>query len=171
MGQGASGPLRAAAHATIVAVMRFLWRMSVCLALGLSVFTGCARVERLGTGLIARLHVDRIWPGTWGAKPPEALDKTTETQLAAAQVQAPPKDGRDLGQVVASLGSPAEPGFWLRTALVTEAAKGFVSTDTGATLAVDLIPDAGGARMSLAAYRALNLPLTALPVLTVTQAQ
>lgn len=150
--------------------MQFIWRMSLCVGLGLSLLPGCARVERVGTGLIARLHVDRIWPGTWGAKRPETLDKTTPTEVAAAQRAAPPKGGHDLGQVVASLGSPAEPGFWLRTALVTAPAKGFVTTDTGATLAVDLIPGAGGAQMSLAAYRGLGLPLTALPVLTVTQA-
>jgi hypothetical protein len=74
---------------------------------------------------------------------------------------------RELGKVTVALGSPAEPGFWLRTALVTAPGKGKVVTASGASVAVDLQPGSGGALLSLAAYRALGLALTDLPEVTI----
>jgi hypothetical protein len=78
-----------------------------------------------------------------------------------------PAGERDLGRAAVSLGNPAEPGFWLRAGLVTTAGPGRVVTDTGASVAVDLIPGTGAAQLSLAAYRALGLALTALPTVSV----
>ena len=68
-----------------------------------------------------------------------------------------------MGAVVVALGSPAEQGFWLRSALVTAPAKGRVVTAAGKTVNVDLQPGTGAALLSLAAYRALGLGLTDLP--------
>jgi hypothetical protein len=73
---------------------------------------------------------------------------------------------------IASLGDVTRPGLWMRTPLVTAPARGRVrDPGTGAAVVLDLIPlDAApgaGSRMSLAAYRALGLPLTALPELRV----
>jgi len=76
---------------------------------------------------------------------------------------------------VASLGEVARPGLWMRTPLVTAPMRGRVTDDaTGASVLLDLIPlDAppgAGSRMSLAAYQALDLPLTSLPELRVEPA-
>src|SRR6056297_4223706 len=77
---------------------------------------------------------------------------------------------------VASLGDVARPGLWMRTPLVTEPMPGRVSDPaTGAVAVVELLPleaaPGAGSRLSLAAYRALNLPLTSLPELRVTAAE
>lgn len=76
---------------------------------------------------------------------------------------------------VASLGDVGRPGLWLRTGLVTSPMRGRVRDEaTGASVSLDLLPlDAppgAGSRMSLAAYQALGLPLTALPELRVEPA-
>lgn len=106
-------------------------------------------------------------PAPGPAQPGDAAATATATPPAPA-----PRAAAG-GRTVASLGTPAEPGLWLKTPLVQRSAKGRV-TDlaTGRSLAVDLIPLAGpagaGSRMSLAAYQALSLPLTALPELQVS---
>ena len=66
-----------------------------------------------------------------------------------------------------SLGDPASPGLWLETPLVTAPTKARVRVPaTGAAAELDLRPIPGprtaGSRMSLAAMRLLDLPLTAL---------
>lgn len=95
-----------------------------------------------------------------------ALDRTTDAEKARATAT-PAAAGRPLGQVTVALGSPAEQGFWLKTALVKAPGKGRVTIASGASVAVDLIPAAGGALLSLSAYRALGLALTDLPTVTV----
>ena len=95
-----------------------------------------------------------------------AFDTTTAAEKAAALSS--PAGGAELGRVVVSLGNPAEPGFWLRSALVNAPRPGTVRLASGATAQVDLLPLAGGgAQLSLAAYRALGLGLTDLPQVTV----
>ena len=103
-----------------------------------------------------------------GARTAAALDTTTAAEKAAA-LAAPPAPGgeRLLGRAAVALGNPAEPGFWLRAALVTAPGKGRVVVAGGGSIAVDLIPGAGAAQLSLAAFRALGLGLTDLPEVTV----
>ncbi len=101
-----------------------------------------------------------------GARTPEALDASTEAERAEA-LAAAAAGGRSLGQVTVALGSPAEQGFWLRGAVVPAQGKGRVVLSGGASVAVELIPGEGPALLSLAAYRALGLPLTELPLVTV----
>ena len=97
----------------------------------------------------------------------EALDKTSAAEKAAA-LAAPAKGGeRELGKVVVALGSPAEQGIWLSSALVKEKAEGRIVTAAGKSLAVELRPGTGGALLSLAAFQALGLSLTELPEVTV----
>ena len=76
-----------------------------------------------------------------------------------------------LGVTIASLGSPADPGLWLKTPLVTRETRGRVVTASGGQLAVTLRPIAGeataGSRLSLEAMQALGLPLAELVELTV----
>lgn len=99
----------------------------------------------------------------------DALDTTSETERAAATGAT--TGGRVLGETLASLGPPAEAGFWLRTGLVNDTRAGRVVAQGGAAVAVELRPsgrDAGsGSQLSLAALRALGLPLTQLAPLTV----
>ena len=93
------------------------------------------------------------------------LDKTTEAERAAAL--GAKAQGAELGRVTVSLGPPSEGGLWLRAPIVKVAGRGHVRTAKGQTLAVDLEPGEGGAILSFGAFRALNLPLTSLPEVTV----
>lgn len=125
--------------------MRWVLIFCSCLAL-----TGCALI------------------GPRGAPAPEvsAPPVPEETQTDAAPDRGLP------GTTVASLGDVAQPGLWMRTPLVTAPMRGRVSDPaTGRAVVLDLLPlDAApgaGSRMSLKAYRELNLPLTSLPELRV----
>lgn len=104
-----------------------------------------------------------------GAAPPpppqeartvEQFDTTTQEQRAAAV--APSSGGQSLGTVVATLGDPAQPGFWVETDLVSATTSGRISLVSGnQSVEVELRPTAGGsARISLAAWRLLDVPLT-----------
>ncbi len=102
----------------------------------------------------------------------EQFDTTTSEQRTEAVAVAPAGGERKLGVTVGSLGNPAEPGFWLKTPLVSVAGKGRVEYPvSGKSVAVDLIPIDGpktaGSRVSLAALRLLGAPLTGLPDLIV----
>lgn len=79
-----------------------------------------------------------------------------------------PKGKGLLGVTVASLGDPSRDGIWIETPLVSTPAKGRVTyVKSGRTVKVDLIPISGpvtaGSRLSLAAMRLLDAPLTGLP--------
>ena len=113
---------------------------------------------------------------TASAPPPQTartvdeFDTTTAADKAAAI--APAAGGTNLGLTIASLGAAGEPGFWLKTPLVAAPGPGRVFYPAnGKSVKVDLIPingDAGaGSRMSLAALRVLEAPLTGLPELRV----
>lgn len=106
------------------------------------------------------------------AQTAEQFDTTTSAQRAEAVERAPASGARKLGATVGSLGNPAEPGFWLKTPLVSAPAKGRVEyPSNGKSVSVDLIPIEGpktaGSRVSLAAMRLLDAPLTGLPNLIV----
>ena len=105
--------------------------------------------------------------GASAARTADAYDLTSEAERQRA-LSAPVDAGAErLGAVVVVLGNAAEPGFWMRSSLVDRPQKGRVETADGATVAVDLLPGAGSAQLSLAAFRALGLSLTALPQVTV----
>ncbi len=104
-----------------------------------------------------------------GANTVDALDTTSDAQRAAARAGAG-TGGERLGEVTASLGDPTDPGIWMRTALVSSRQSGRVEVaGTGQSTVVELIPLAGegGAQLSLAAMRLLQVPLTELPDLVV----
>ena len=124
-------------------------------------------------------------PGTVGGAPPrsaataEEFDTTSAAERAAAAAPPPrPESGggaaeRRLGTTVASLGDPAAPGFWAETPLVDAVRPGRLTDPaSGRAVQVELRPSGGapgsGTRVSLPAFRVLELPLTALPDLTVT---
>ena len=101
---------------------------------------------------------------------PAQLDTTTPEQRAAA-AQAPAAAEQRLGTTVASLGNPAEGGFWVKTPLVDAPAQGrIVNPATGKSAKVELRPLTGGgtgSQVSLPALQLLGVPLTALPTLEV----
>jgi hypothetical protein len=108
------------------------------------------------------------------AKTAQTLDTTTQEQRkeAAAPVT-PTATAKSLGSTVASLGSPTEPGFWLKTPLVkTETAGRVTNKANGKSSAVTLIPidgpATGGSRMSLPAMRLIEASLTDLTEVEVT---
>jgi hypothetical protein len=104
---------------------------------------------------------------------PMADDLDAASPDDRAQARAAPVAGAAMGRTIASLGSPAEPGLWLRTPLVDVVTPGVVvHAPSGARLAVELRPSGGapgsGSQLSLSAFRAMNLPLTGLPELQVS---
>ncbi|MCL7465799.1 hypothetical protein [Phaeovulum sp. NW3] len=107
------------------------------------------------------------------ARTVEEFDATTAAQRATAAAKPAPGAETRLGTTVASLGNPAEPGFWLRTPLARAEAPGRIEHPaTGASAQVTLLPMPGaaagaGSQISLPALRLLGLPLTALPELVV----
>lgn len=92
-----------------------------------------------------------------------------ETDLAAL---ATPGRGGELGETIASLGSPAESGAWLRTPMVASPQSGrVVAEDSGREIEVELRPSGGvpgtGSRLSLEGYQSLGINPTELPRLRV----
>jgi hypothetical protein len=140
-----------------------------------SVFQGKSSVQD-GAG---QVHPVARPAGTAAAKRPPAgartaaeFDTTSAAEKAAAAEAAASAqttgDGQKLGRTIASLGDPGEPGLWLKTPLVSEPSKGrVVYPQTGKAVAVELRPlngpKTGGSRISLAALRVLEAPLTDLP--------
>lgn len=123
----------------------------------------------------------RARPGAGTAAPADArsvaeFDTTTEAERAAARGAAAGGELRLLGTTIASLGNVREPGFWLRTPLVSAPVAGRVVWPAGGgrSLSVQLLPSeaggGGGSRLSLAAMRELGIGLTALPELQVLAA-
>lgn len=115
-------------------------------------------------------------PGAEGTAPapvpapaPAPAPSPAPTPVPAAG-PAPTGVGGALGVTVATLDATLD-GLTLATPLVTAQARGRVVTESGAALQVQLVPSGGpetaGSRLSLAAMRALGLPLTALARLTV----
>lgn len=109
-----------------------------------------------------------------GADTAAELDSSTPDDRVAALAPAVNQTSGEqlLGTTVASLGDPAETGFWIKTALVSAPADGrVVYAASGRSVRVQLIPSGGapggGSEVSLAAMRLLDAPLTDLPELVV----
>ena len=108
------------------------------------------------------------------AKTVQTLDTTTAEQRAEAAAPATPSaTSKSLGTTIATLGSPTEPGFWLKTPLVKTETSGRVTNKAnGKSSVVTLIPidgpATGGSRMSLPAMRLIEASLTDLTEVEVT---
>lgn len=102
----------------------------------------------------------------------EQFDTTTAAERAAAAETPAAATETQLGTVIATLGNPTDPGFWVKTALVSAPRAGRLQDPaTGASVQVELRPldaesDTDG-QTSLAALRTLGVPLTGLPELQV----
>ena len=105
------------------------------------------------------------------ARTVEQFDTTTKAERVAAAAST--TGGARLGTTLASLGDPTDPGFWLKTPLVSVEAQGHVETLSGKSVQLTLLPLAGeagaGSQLSLPAMRVLELSLTDLPELIVYQ--
>ncbi len=153
-------------------------RMGILILGGLSL-AACGKLpifkERPETGPQTPAAVTRPEPVSGppaGARTVEQFDTTTADERKKAAAAPKPAGEKALGDTVASLGDPAAPGFWLETPLVSAPAKGRVlNPATGKSAQVDLIPIDGpktaGSRISLAAMRLIEAPLTDLPTLKV----
>ena len=151
---------------TNLAAMMRMYTLPALVALSLS---GCGVMDRLKPApkpAPVAAPVAAVLPAMGAGQTAAALDQTTAAEKAAAK--APAAGGeRALGKAVVALGSPAEQGFWIKSALIAAPGKGRVVTASGATVNVDLLPGTGGGLLSLAAFRALGLGLTDLPEVTV----
>ncbi|MEO1677412.1 MAG: hypothetical protein AAFU80_04550 [Pseudomonadota bacterium] len=115
-------------------------------------------------------------PGTAASAPPprartvEEFDTTSAAERAAAASDVPSSAPEEvLGTSIATLGDPTLPGFWAETPLVQAVRPGRLTDPaTGNSVQVELRPAGdAGTRVSLPALRVLEVPLTALPELTV----
>lgn len=102
------------------------------------------------------------------ARTVEEFDVTTKEERTAAAAVPSEASEKRLGLTVASLGDPTQAGFWIKTPLVNAPSKGrVVFPGSGKSVQVDLIPiegaDSAGSRLSLAAFRIIDAPLTELP--------
>ena len=95
----------------------------------------------------------------------EALAVEPEVVNASASGGAGP-----LGTTLATLGSPADPGIWLKTPLVSGLTEGRI-TYQGTSINIELRPSGGeagsGSQISLPAMRLIGAPLTDVIELTV----
>lgn len=119
----------------------------------------------------APLDVTAPPPPPEAARTAEEFDTTSAEQRSAA-TEVPQTPETRLGSAVASLGDPAMPGFWARTAFVEAPRPGRLADPaTGKSVQVELRPrgsEAGaGLMVSLPALRVLEVPLTALVELEV----
>jgi hypothetical protein len=94
------------------------------------------------------------------------FDTTTAEDRAAATSVAPaPAAEAALGTTLATLGSPADPGIWIKTPLVTKLTMGRVVYQ-GTSINIELRPSGGaagsGSQISLPAMRLLGAPLTGI---------
>jgi hypothetical protein len=151
--------------------------MRVLLILPVALLTGCATPEfqaLFGTSPEAPLAAPASEVVT--APPPPAtattvaeFDTTSPAARDAATAQSAAPEIA-LGMTIASLGSPTEPGIWLKTPLVTTLTAGRVMYQ-GKSINIELRPSGGaagsGSQISLAAMRLLEAPLTGLPEMTV----
>lgn len=103
------------------------------------------------------------------ARTAQQFDTTSaEDRAAALDVKPPTPQERKLGVTVASLGSPADPGIWVKTPLVKSLVMGRVEVvATGKSANIELRPGTGGTQISLPAMRLLNVPLTDLPEIAI----
>ena len=139
----------------------------------LLLLSACAAFDQLETADQDPLQVEDTEtaapPPPSNARTVEQFDTPTEEQReAATQVST---GGTLLGETVATLGDAASPGFWIETPLVDAPGTGrIVYGANGNSVEVELRPIEGGSsRVSLAALRLLEAPLTDLVTLEVYQ--
>lgn len=90
---------------------------------------------------------------------------TTDAADRAEALSAAPSGLRLLGETLATLGAPTDPGIWLKTPLVSGPVEGQIDHQ-GRSVSLELRPSGGavgsGSQISLAAMRLLEVPLTGI---------
>lgn len=132
----------------------------VTAAMALILLAGCDPMGKIGLD----------WPKQKDDRPtPVVMDDPDMSEPVPEEESTPQPDESTgfLGVTVASLGDPAREGFWIETPLVSTPGKGRVTYEkSGRTVKVDMIPIEGpataGSRLSMAAMRLLDAPLTGL---------
>lgn len=160
----------------------------IVLMISVALLPGCAAIERLTgvqTGADGQADLSPAPEGMprpaarpegleadapEGARTIEDFDTTDDAARNAAVAGAADAGARRLGRTIATLGSAAEPGIWIKTPLVDGVVEGRADNPSaGTSIAVELRPAGGdpgaGSQVSLAAMRLLEAPLTGLPEL------
>ncbi|MFT4715019.1 MAG: hypothetical protein ACI861_000019 [Paracoccaceae bacterium] len=111
-------------------------------------------------------------PGFVEGVAPASLDDTTQAEKLNALDTASSAAEKKLGTTIATLGDVGQQGFWVKTPLVVEEIEGrIVWAADGNSVKVTLLPKQGdggsGSQISLAAMRALGIPLTTLAELII----
>lgn len=109
--------------------------------------------------------------GVSAAQSAAALDTTTRAERAQAAA-APAGGERRLGTTIASLGDPSQPGFWIKTPMVSAAGDGrILNPANGKSVKVRMMPldgpVSGGSQVSLPALQMMGVSLTDLPMIEV----
>ena len=142
--------------------------MKYLLLIPVGLVAGCSMIDGMN-----QTEPDVAPPKVEAPPPPadartiEDFDTTTEADRVAATAAG--SGGRFLGQTVASLGDPGQPGFWMMTPLVDKETPGRLEFPArGTSVDVTLMPsDGASSRVSLAALRLLEAPLGDLSELRV----
>ena len=133
----------------------------------------CVRIPTLDQSTQKPTQSDGVLTETGAPKAPALLDVATTEEREAALTPKPIAQEQALGEIIVSLGNPAEIGFWLKTSLIDSQSTGRVRhTASGKSVNVTLFPLEGqgsGSQISLSAMRTLDLPLTSLSLVTVFQ--
>ena len=143
-----------------------LWIVAIAI-----VFTACSEKHIYKLPIVGTTEAGVLLKGTGSPTSPEKFDIATAQERNAATVINSSTTSVELGETIASLGNPAETGFWLKTNLVNSITNGrLLDQASGKSVNVTLIPDGGSGtagQISISALRFLELPLMALPKLTV----
>ena len=133
----------------------------------------CARIPLLDQAPPKLNQLDGVLTGTGAPKAPALLDVATTEERKAAITPRSGAQEQALGEIIVSLGNPADIGFWIKTSLISNESTGRVRhTASGKSVNVTLFPLEGqgsASQISLSAMRALDLPLTSLSLVTVFQ--
>ena len=129
------------------------------------------------TPAVAPIAAPVVVPKRPPPPPPQArtvaqFDTTTAADRAAAVAKPEPAGETKLGTTIATLGSPADPGIWLLTPLVSELTMGRAEyAANGKSVNLELRPSGkekgAGSQISLPAMRLLDAPLAGLLELSV----
>lgn len=152
---------------SVLASVMIVGALGACTKLDLGRGSAGAAPDKMTESGVAGARVTSAPIPKPSAKTVDALDTTTPEQRAAA-VAKPVAAEQRLGKTIASLGDPTDPGFWIRTPLVSTSAQGRVEDPaTGKSVQVELLPSGAaagsGSQMSLPAMRLLGVSLTDLP--------
>ena len=117
-------------------------------------------------------QADKKWlSGTGIPQSAVDLDIATKEERVSAADKVKVISSKFLGTTIASLGNPAETGFWLKTPLIDKKQLGrIILLETGKLANVTLIPldiKSGGSQISLSAMRLLGASLADLPEIKV----